>query len=39
MTNDLKPRKRKFAIDCMLLCAKLPKTIEYNAYVNQLIRC
>lgn len=39
MTNDLKPRTRKFAIDCMLLCTKLPKTREYNAYVNQLIRC
>ncbi|GAA4052297.1 four helix bundle protein [Flavobacterium chungnamense] len=39
MTNDLKQRTRKFAIDCMLLCTKLPKTREYNAYVNQLIRC
>jgi len=39
MKNDLKQRTRKFAIDCMLLCVELPKTREYNAYVNQLIRC
>lgn len=39
MKNDLVDRTRKFAIDCMVLCSKLPKTREYNAYVNQLIRC
>lgn len=39
MRNDLIHRTRKFAIESMLLCAKLPKTREYNAYVNQLIRC
>ena len=39
MKNDLKQRTRKFAIDCMLLCTQLPKTREFNAYVNQLIRC
>lgn len=38
MKNDLILRTRKFAIDCMILCASLPKTREYNAYVNQLIR-
>ncbi len=32
-------RTKKFAIDCWILCSKLPKTREYNAYVNQLIRC
>ena len=32
-------RTKKFAIDCWMLCSKLPKTREYNAYVNQLIRC
>ena len=32
-------RTKKFAIDCWILCSKLPKTKEYNAYVNQLIRC
>ena len=31
-------RTKKFAIDCWILCSKLPKTREYNAYVNQLIR-
>lgn len=39
MRNDLILRTKKFAIECMLLCSKLPKTREYNAYVNQLIRC
>lgn len=38
MKNDLKERTKKFALDCWILCAKLPKTREYNAYVNQLIR-
>ncbi len=38
MTNDLKQRTKKFALDCWILCSKLPKTREYNAYVNQLIR-
>lgn len=32
-------RTRKFAIDSWILCSKLPKSREYNAYVNQLIRC
>ena len=32
-------RTKKFAIDCWILCSKSPKTREYNAYVNQLIRC
>ena len=32
-------RTKKFAIDCWILCSKLPKTREYNAYANQLIRC
>ena len=39
MQNDLKDRTKKFAIDCWVLCSKLPKTREYNAYVNQLIKC
>ncbi|MBF6640977.1 four helix bundle protein [Flavobacterium sp. J49] len=38
MTNDLKQRTKKFALDCWILCSKLPKTREYNAYINQLIR-
>ena len=32
-------RTKQFSIDCWLLCSKLPKSREYNAYVNQLIRC
>lgn len=32
-------RTKKFAIDNWVLCSKLPKSREYNAYVNQLIRC
>lgn len=39
MRNDLKLRTKKFAIDCWVLCSKIPKSREYNAYVNQLIRC
>ncbi len=32
-------RTKKFAIDCWFLCDNLPNSREYNAYVNQLIRC
>lgn len=35
----MKARTKKFTIDCALLCSKLPNSREYNAYVNQLIRC
>jgi four helix bundle protein len=38
MTNDLKQRTKRFALDCWILCSQLPKTREFNAYVNQLIR-
>jgi four helix bundle protein len=31
-------RTKKFAVDCWILCSDLPKTREYNAYANQLIR-
>ena len=36
---DMKERTKKFTIDCAFLCSKLPNSREYNAYVNQLIRC
>lgn len=36
---DMKGRAKKFTIDCALLCSKLLNYREYNAYVNQLIRC
>ena len=35
----MKARTKKFTIDFALLCAKLPNSREFNAYVNQLIRC
>ena len=38
MKNDLKERTKKFAIDCWEFCSKVPKSREYNAFVNQLIR-
>lgn len=37
--TDLIKRTRKFALDCMLLCIKLPNERAFNAYINQLIRC
>lgn len=39
MAQDLKVRTKKFAIDCGKLCRSFPHSREYNAYVNQLIRC
>jgi four helix bundle protein len=36
---DMKARTIKFTIDCALFCSKLPTSREFNAYVNQLIRC
>lgn len=36
--QDLKLRTKKFAVDCWILCSKMPHGREYNAYVNQLIR-
>ncbi len=37
--NDLIVRTKMFALDCWHLCSKLPKTLEFNAYVYPLIRC
>src|SRR5690606_18709836 len=37
--NDLIESTKRFAVNCWFLCNKLPKSREYNAYVNQLIRC
>jgi four helix bundle protein len=36
---DMKARTKRFTIDCALFCSKLPTSREFNAYVNQLIRC
>jgi len=38
MKKEILKRTKQFAIDCWTLCAKVPKSREYNAYVNQLIR-
>lgn len=39
MKEIMKNRTKKFALDCWVLCSKLPKSREFNAYVSQLIRC
>lgn len=39
MSQELKDRTKKFAIDVWFLCSKLPQTREFNNYVNQLLRC
>ncbi|MCF6347835.1 MAG: four helix bundle protein [Flavobacteriaceae bacterium] len=38
MKEAFKNRTKKFAVDIWRLCEKLPKSREYNAYCNQLIR-
>lgn len=38
MKNEILRRTKKFAIDCWLYCEQVPKSREYNAFVNQLIR-
>ncbi|MDO5980534.1 four helix bundle protein [Flavivirga spongiicola] len=38
MKNELLNRTKKFALDCWHFCFKIPKSREYNAFVNQLIR-
>jgi four helix bundle protein len=39
MKNDLLLRTKTFSINCWKFCFHVPKSREYNAYVNQLIRC
>lgn len=38
MKKEVLKRTKEFAINCWKFCAKIPKSREYNAYVNQLIR-
>lgn len=38
MKKEILQRTKRFAIDCWKFCANVPKSREYNAYVNQLIR-
>lgn len=36
--QDLKLRTKRFAVDCWLLCSKIPKSRALDAWVRQLIR-
>ncbi|WP_083692381.1 four helix bundle protein [Seonamhaeicola sp. S2-3] len=38
MKNELIQRTKQFALGCWHFCFKVPKSREYNAFVNQLIR-
>ena len=38
MKSELIERTKRFGINCWYFCAKVPKSREYNAFVNQLIR-
>jgi len=38
MKNNLINRTKRFALDCWHFCFKVPKSREYNAFANQLIR-
>ncbi|MBZ9786568.1 four helix bundle protein [Psychroflexus sp. CAK57W] len=38
MKTELLNRTKRFAMDCWHFCLKIPKSREYNAFVNQLIR-
>lgn len=39
MAIDMKARTKRFTINCAILCTKFPNSREFNAYINQLIRC
>lgn len=39
MSQALKDRTKKFALDVWHLCSQIPHSREYNNYVNQLLRC
>lgn len=38
MKNELLNRTKQFALDCWHFCFEIPKSREYNAFVNQLIK-
>lgn len=38
MKNEILNRTKQFALDCWNFCFEVPKSREYNAFVNQLIR-
>lgn len=37
--NDLKARTKRFTVDVLRFCAKLPAQTEYQMIRNQLVRC
>jgi four helix bundle protein len=39
MIQNLKIRTQKFTVNCWKVCAQIPNSREYNAWVRQLIRC
>lgn len=39
MKNEMLRRTKQFAIDCLHFCSKVPNSREFNAYVNQLLKC
>ena len=36
--QDLKARTKKFTLDCLALCTKIPRSREFDSIVRQLIR-
>jgi len=38
LKNQIILRTKNFTLDCWKFCFKVPKSREYNAFVNQLIR-
>lgn len=36
---DMKKRTKRIAFECWKFCSSIPKSREFNAWVNQLIRC
>lgn len=38
MSQELKNRTKRFALDCWHFCAQVPKSREYDSYVRQLLR-
>lgn len=36
---DMKKRTKRLAFECWKFCSNIPKSREFNAWVNQLIRC
>ncbi|WP_420322501.1 four helix bundle protein [Flagellimonas sp.] len=38
MSQELKNRTKRFALDCWHLSAKIPKSREFDSYVRQLLR-